>query len=132
MAEVEGLQELLRALDNTSLNLGGKRKLIVKSLRAGGQPILEAQKAAAPDDPETAESRIEENLGISVVEQTSEGAELRVGTKKWGFIGRFAEHGTMNQPRRAWMGPSFDNTEEQAVEIIAKVLGDGIEDAFNE
>lgn len=132
MADVEGIQELINALGNTSLNLYERRRLLVNSLRAGGAPVLEKEIQNAPDDPETAGSRIEDNLGISVVEQTSDGAEVRVGTRKWGFIGRFAEHGTSNQPRRPWMGPAFDETEEQALEIIADKLLAGIEASYDD
>lgn len=128
--ELHGLNELMMALDETVLNLSQKRKLIAKSLREGSKPQLSEQERNAPDDLETSGSRIRDNLGISVTEQTATHGEARIGSKKWGFAGRFAEHGTIHQPGHPWMGPAFDAQVEESIRIIGDVLGDGIEDSF--
>lgn len=128
--KVVGMEELMRALANVPANLSTKKNIVAKSLRAAGQPILEEQKTSAPDDPDTAESRIEENLGIAVIDQTAISAEARVGSKKWGFVGRFAEHGTSHQTATPWMGPAFDRREQEALSILSKTLAEGIEDAY--
>jgi HK97 gp10 family phage protein len=133
MAEftVEGLQELIDTLQDIPASLGEKRQINARALRRGCAPLLEEQQHRAPDDPETGGSRIRDNLGISVVEQSASGAEGRVGSKKWGFVGRFAEWGTTDQTARPWMGPAYDARVEEAIDLIGKELGDGIEEAWN-
>lgn len=128
--EMQGLDELVKALGETSLNLTQKRKLLAKSLRAGGEIVLEEQVPAAPDDPETAGSRVRDNLGISVIDQTATSAEGRIGSRKWGFVARFLERGTSHIRGTHWMGRAFDRIEEKAFERIGEVLGDGIEQSF--
>lgn len=128
--KVVGMDDLLKSLANIPANLSAKKNIIARSLRAAGQPILEEQKALAPDDPDTADSRIEENLGIAVIDQTAISAEARIGSKKWGFVGRFAEHGTSHQTATPWMGPAFDRREQEALSILSKTLAEGIEDAY--
>jgi HK97 gp10 family phage protein len=132
MAELEfqGFDEFGKALNETMLNLTQKRKLIAKSLRAGGQILSEEQKVSAPDDPETADSRIRENLGVSVVDQTATGAEARIGSKKWGWIARFADIGTMHQPGTGWMRKAYDRRIEEAATKVEDVMGAGIEESY--
>jgi HK97 gp10 family phage protein len=128
--EVKGLDEFAKALNETTLNLTQKRKLLAKGLRKASEPILEAQKDRAPDDLMTDGSRIEDNLGINVIDQTGTSAESRIGSKKWGFVGRFAELGTSNQSATPWMGPAYDATIDESVAIFGEVLGKGIEDSY--
>lgn len=125
MADVEGLDGLLKALDETSLNLVHKRKLIVKSLREAGRLVEEEGRRRIPV--ETGSAR--ESMSVSVVDQTSTGAEAQIGPRR--FYPKFEELGTIHQTRRPWLGPSYDATEREAIEKIESIIGDGIEDAFN-
>lgn len=123
--EVEGLDGLLKALEETSLNLVQKRKLIVKSLREAGRLIEEEGRQRIPVG-ETGAAKA--SMSTSIVDQTSTGAEAQIGPRR--FYVKFEEFGTIHQTARPWLGPSFDAKEEEAVDKIAEVLGDGIEDAF--
>lgn len=127
---VIGLDDFVKALDATTLNLTQRRKLIAKGLRKAGEFVAEEQRRRAPDDPATAGSRIASNIGVSVTDQSATSGEARAGMKKWGFVARFLEHGTSDITARPWMGPAFDDTQEEAVEIFGGVVGDGIEDAY--
>ena len=104
-----------------------QRRLIVKSLREGSEPIAEEARRLAPDDPETAGSRIEENIRTTVSDQTASSAIAYTGPTKRGFMGQFAELGTAHQMATPFLGPAYDHNEEKAYGIIAEVLGDGIE-----
>lgn len=128
--EFRGFDEFGKALNETVLNLTQKRKLIAKSLRAGGEILSAEQKASAPDDPETGGSRIRDNLGISVIDQTATSGEARVGSKKYGFIARFADTGTMHQRGTGWMRKAYDRKIEEAAAKVEDVMGDGIEDSY--
>lgn len=130
MAEVQGLDQFVKALGETSLNLTQKRKLIEKSLRKGAVPVKAEQQRLAPDDPETVGSRIRDNIGISVVDQTATSGEGRIGPTKHIRISLFSELGTTHQTGKPFVGPSLTNKEEVAVKIIGDVMGDGIEEAY--
>lgn len=124
MATVEGLQDLLNALDETSLNLGSKKKLIVKALREGAKPIeVEARQRLRKRSGAAAKS-----VSTSVIDQTATGAEAHTGPRR--FYPKFSEYGTIHQPADPRLGPAYDNKEEEAVDIISKVLGDGIEESY--
>jgi HK97 gp10 family phage protein len=130
MPDVEGLEELVSALQNTTLSLYQRSRLIEKGLRAAGNILAEEQRRRAPDDPDTSGSRVERNIGVSVLEQTPTGAMMRAGMKKWGYVGRFAEFGTIFQTARPWMGPAFDDKVDEAVDQASTIILDGIEEAF--
>lgn len=127
MADLEGFDELLKALDEMPAALGQKRKLIVKSLRKAAAPVRDKGESNAPE----LTGRLKDNIGISVVDQTATGAEARIGPTEPGFYGLFEEIGTAHQLAQPWLGPAFDETVEQAVKILSDELGKGIEDAFN-
>jgi len=127
---VDGLQDLLKSMDGLPLVL--QKKLIAKSLRKAAEPIRARAAELAPDDPETPGSRIEESMSISVTEQTATGAIAKIGPSKAGFPGIMAELGTAHETARPFLRPAFDEKEDEAFEILADVLGDGIEEAFSE
>lgn len=127
MAGLEGFDELIETLQEMQIPLGDKRKLIANSLRKGAQPILDQARSNAP----FVTGHLLSSVAIEVIDQSAEGAEARVGVKDPGFYGRFDERGTAHQPARPWLGPAFDDREDEAYEIIAETLGDGIEDIWN-
>jgi len=124
---VQGLSALVDNLNSLPLALGTQKNIIVRALRAGSQPCLELATANAPNDPDTDGSRIADNMGVVVSDQTATGAVARIGPKKWNYIGRFAEFGTKHQPAEPWLRPAFDATLDQAVQIIGDVVGTEIE-----
>lgn len=126
MADIEGLNELLDTLDEIDGNLVQKRKLIAKSLRKGAKPIQE--EGARRIKVKTGAAR--ESMSTSVIDQTSEGAEAQIGPKR--FYAKFPEYGTIHQRATPWLGPSFDAKEPEALEIIGEVLGDGIEEIWDD
>lgn len=126
MSDIEGLEELLEALDETALSLGEKRQLIVKALRKASEPIQEEAIARAP----RLTGRLKANIGIAVTDQTAEGAEAHIGPTSKAFYGLFQEIGTIHMTGKPWLGPAYDAREDEALEIISEILGEGIEEAF--
>lgn len=124
MADIEGLHELLDALEETSINLVDRRKLIAKALRAAGKLVSAEAQRRIPVDTGAARA----SMSVSVIEQTAQGAEAQIGPKL--FYVKFAEFGTSRQTARPWLGPAYDATEDDAFEKIAEILGDGIEESF--
>lgn len=124
MADVEGLDELLGALD--SLTLTERKKVIAKTLRRAGTPIQEEGKRRAP----RRSGKLIENIKVSVREQTAEGAEARIGVTDKAFYGRFPEHGTAHQVAKPWLGPAYDAKKEEAFGIIASDLGEFVDDGW--
>jgi HK97 gp10 family phage protein len=124
MADLEGFDELLGALENTALNMGQRRKLIVKALREGSKPVQEESTNRIPVDTGKAKA----SISTTVIEQSSTGAEAQIGPRR--FYPKFAELGTIHQSATPWLGPSFDNKQDQAVDIISDVLSNGIEESF--
>lgn len=125
---VEGLQALLASMSDLPLVL--QKNLIVRSLRKAAKPIADRMQATAPDDPETPGSRVREAISVTVTDQTATGAIAKVGPTRRGFPAIFAELGTIHQPARAFIGPAFDHTIEDAYKQLGEELGDGIEREF--
>jgi HK97 gp10 family phage protein len=127
---IDGLDDLLKSMDGMPLVL--QKKLIVEALREGSEPVQEQMAILAPDDPDTAGSRIRENIDVSIAERTADGAVAYIGPTKAGFVGGFAEFGTAHQTATPFIGPAFDEKVEEATQIIGEVLGDGIEKALKQ
>jgi len=126
MAEdVVGLQELLRTMDGLPYIL--QKNLIVRALRKAGKPIAERAAMLAPDDPATPGSRIAKAMGVMVTDQTATGAIAKIGPSKHGFMGIFAEEGTATQKASPFLNPAFDQTQDEAYEILGDELGSSIE-----
>jgi HK97 gp10 family phage protein len=123
---MEGFDEFFKALDETTLNLGEKRKLIAKSLREAGELVAEEYRMRIP----VLTGRAKESVGVSVVGQTATGAEAQIGPRM--FYPKFEEFGTSRQTGHPTLGPSFDAKEDEALEKIAEILGDGIEESYND
>lgn len=124
MADVEGLDDLFKAMDEMELNLGSRRKLIAKGLRAGGQLVADEYKNRIP----VLTGKAKESTGVSVVGQTATGAEAQIGPGM--FYPKFGELGTSQQTASPRLGPSFDAKEEEAVDKIEEVIGEGLEEIF--
>lgn len=122
---VQGLQHLLDKMEGLKLNM--QKTLIVRALRKACAPIKEAAEEAAPDDPNTAGSRIRDNIIIVVSEQTAHGSIAKIGPARRGFMGRFHEHGTKFMARRPWLEPAFDRAKPEALRILGQTLAEGIE-----
>lgn len=124
MADIEGLDAWLDAMDEVGASLWTKRRLIASSLRKGSVPIEEEGENRIPFL--TGEAK--ESMSATVKEQTGTGAEAEIGPRK--FYPKFHELGTVHQTATPWLGPAYDNREEEAVDTIWQHLGDGIEDAY--
>lgn len=124
MADIEGLDAWLDAMDEVGASLWTKRKLIAGSLRKGAVPIEEDYESRIP----VLTGEAKESVSTSVIEQTGTGAEAEIGPRK--FYPKFGELGTIHQAANPQLGPAFDNNEEEALDIIWQHLGDGIEDAY--
>ncbi len=123
MPDVEGLDELLKKLENLPLTIA--RKLIVRALRKGAEPIrVEAgERAPVGDDP----PHLKDTMITVVSEQTATGATARIGPSKAGFYGLFQELGTSHNAKQPFLLPAFEAKKSEAIKIIADELGRGIE-----
>lgn len=126
--QVEGLEELLTALDALDLGRVEKRKLIVKALRDGSKPIEEEGKSRFQSTFHMRTGLALESISTSVRDQTSTGAIAEIGPKR--FYPKFGEYGTVHETSRPWLGPSFDSKVDTATGILADVLFDGIASTF--
>jgi HK97 gp10 family phage protein len=127
MAEVRirGLEGLLRRMESLPLKL--QKNIIARALRKGSVPIKEDAAQRAPDDPETAGSRISESMMTVVADQTAKGAIAKTGPSQKGFFGKFAERGTRHQRKDPFLQPAFDAKRSVALDEVARVLADEIE-----
>lgn len=126
MAEdVQGLQELLKKLDDLD-SLVTSKKLIVRALREGAEPIRLRAQELAPDDPTTPGSRVKEAMVTVVTEQTGTGAIALIGPARKAFFGQFAEFGTAHQSAEPFLRPAYDEQLATAVQIIGDSLNEGI------
>lgn len=123
--EVQGLQDLLKKMDDLPLTMG--KTLIARALRAGAEPIRERAAELAPDDPTTSGSRIKLNVKTFVLDQTATGASAYITAKPWNYIGRFKEFGTAHESAQPWLRPAFDEKVATALDIIGKTLAESIE-----
>lgn len=126
MPEIEGLDHLLKQLDDLA-SLVTSKKLIVRALRAGAEPVRERAEQLAPDDPTTPGSRIRESMMASVTDQTGIGAVAKVGPSRKGFVGQFQEWGTAHIAAKPFLMPAFEEKKAEAVRIIGDTLAEGIE-----
>lgn len=123
--DVKGLAGLLADLGKLPLTMG--KLIIVRSLRKAVEPIETRIAQLAPDDPETSGSQIRENIASNITDQTATGAIALIGPTKKGFVAGFAELGTAHQPARPFIGPGFDQTYEDAIDIFVEEIGDSTE-----
>lgn len=124
MPDIEGLDELLNKLEALPLTVA--RKLIVRSLRAGAEPIRQEASDRAPRGDEA--PHLADNIITVVSDQTATGATARVGPSKQGFYGLFQEIGTAHHRAQPFLLPAYDSKVNEAIEIIGEELGDGIEE----
>lgn len=125
---IQGLDHLLAQLGEVN-SLVQQKKILVKALREGAEPIRARAEELAPDDPTTPGSRIKESMMISVQEQTATGAVAKIGPSRKGFMGQFHEFGTMFLSADPFLRPAFDEKIGEAVKIIGETLAEGIEGA---
>lgn len=127
MAEevIHGLNEFVDDLGKLSLRMA--RIHLVRAGRAAAEPIQKRMERDAPDDPTTPGSQQRENFDANVANQTASGIDIFVGPTSAGFIAGFSELGTAHQPARPYIGPAFDETLDEALQIFGLHLGDAIE-----
>ena len=123
MPDIEGLDELLKKLDQLPLTVA--RKLAVSALKKGAEPIRVEAGALAPrsDDP----PHLADTMITVISDATATGATARVGPSKKGFYGLFQELGTIYASKQPFLLPAYSAKLGEAVEIIGTELGEGIE-----
>lgn len=126
--DVVGLQSLLKSMDGIPLVM--QKTLIVRALREASEPIRTRAEELAPDDPTTPGSRIKENMMTQVSDQTADGAIAKTGASRKGFVGEFAEFGTIHQSADPFLRPAYDEKLDEAVRTLGQVLAEGIEKEF--
>lgn len=123
MPDIEGLDELLKKLDQ--LPLSAAKLYIARALRKGAEPIREEAANRAPRGdgaPHLADTMI-----TVISEQTATGATARVGPSKRGFYGLFQEIGTSHHRAQPFLLPAYYAKVDEAVTIIGKELSESIE-----
>lgn len=127
MAEesIQGLQYLLKKLDGLG-SLVTSKNVIVRSLRAGAEPIRARAEQLAPDDPTTPGSRIKEGMMITVSDQTATGAVAKIGPARTAFFAKFHELGSSHQSARPFLRPAFDEKQDEALQLVGEELAEQI------
>lgn len=125
---VQGLQSLLDSMEGLPFVL--RKNLIVRALRKAGEIIARRGASLAPNDPMTAGSRIADSMKVAVRDQTATGATAEIGPTGKGFVGIFHERGTKFMRARPWLSRAFDQSVDEAYDVLGKTLGDGIEEEF--
>jgi HK97 gp10 family phage protein len=125
---VQGLDALLKALGGLPAVL--QVELAVDALRDGAEPIRQRAAALAPDDPKTTGSRIRDNIVVDIQPIAKDTLAAKIGPSRKGFMGRFAELGTVHQRPKPFLRPAFELEKENAVKRMAARLAKGIEDYF--
>lgn len=130
--QVTGIPELLDKLGRVERaffspsDAALQQSAIARSLRKAMAPTKETAFRLAPDDPDTPGSRVSKSLKISVIRKTATSATAKTGTSGAGFVGLFSELGTSHQPKREWLGPAYQQTQQRDLEILEAELGDEI------
>jgi HK97 gp10 family phage protein len=154
---VDGLRELDAALGKLSKSTG--RRTLLKVLTRAGEPMAEAARRMAPDDPETGSPDLKTSIAVSPKLRNPTGkaeyaavmraggskgeavaalrgakaqdsfAEVHVGPGRGGAHGVLQEFGTTHHAPQPFMRPAWDQHKGEALEIIKRDLGDEIEKA---
>src|SRR3990167_5019859 len=120
MANVEGLDELLKSMDSLALSV--QKNLIVRALRKGAEPIRARAEELAPRD----EGQLAESMMITVSDQTATGATAKIGPSRTGFYGHIPEFGLANNPAQPFLRPAADEKMDEAVRLVGETLEAGI------
>lgn len=120
---VKGMDDLLRKLGD--LQLTEAKKVIARALRKAGAPIARRAGELAPVDT----GRLRAEQLITVREQSATEAILRVGPSRRAFYGLFQELGSAHHSPQPFLKRAFDETKDEAEQIIRESILEHIEDA---
>lgn len=136
--KIEGLAELERALAELPKSTG--KALLRRVLKKAGQPIADAAKSMAPDDPTTTGPRdLGDSIGVStrlskrqasiarkMFKNDKASVEMHVGAGSLPQA-HLQEFGTEHHGAQPYMRPAWDGNKMGALEIIKNDLGGEIE-----
>jgi HK97 gp10 family phage protein len=116
--KIQGMEELKQRLD--SLNDG---KLARSMLRSGAREAAKVLKEGQRDTVPVDTGELRDSIGIQVKGTRADNLVVLVGPdKKYNFIGRFHEFGTVHQGASHWMQRAFDETSKAALDRFVVVV----------
>ena len=131
--DLKGFQEMIDTLDR--MDKEGEN-IFKRSLNKGAIPVLKTMKNKVYSILHKRSGELQKNIKIGTVRKGKSGSYSQiVGISKGditaAYYGKFSEYGSSHEPARPWIRPSFDESKEEAFQIIEQVMSDGIENAFN-
>lgn len=122
---LSGFDELFDWMDGVGSRVE-RKKILATAMRKAEAPILAGMIARAPDDPLTAGNRITKYARKAVLDQSSYGVLGKVGDTAKGFVGYFHEYGTDHLGARPFLGPAWEDSEDEFLSILGDQLMLGI------
>lgn len=126
--KIEGLEELLKALDQFPKNL--QKKALRPALREGAKVIHKQAKRFVPVDEGDLKRSLKVRAAkrnrkgiVAVNVQTSSEANVFSGEQ---FYGAFVEFGTSKTPAQPFLRPALDTSATEAKEAVADKLAQQI------
>jgi HK97 gp10 family phage protein len=130
--ETKGFQEMIDTLEK--MDKAGEN-IFKKALNEGAKPVLKAMKNKVYSILHKRSGELQNNIKMGTVRKGKSGTYSQiVGVSKGdiskAYYGKFSEYGSSHEPARPWIRPAFDESKEEAYQIIEQVMSDGIENAF--
>lgn len=123
----EALASLLVALPEDV-----SKHILSAAVRAGAEVIAERATELAPARSEKEHPHIKDSILVRAAtaddlkEAGPDTVGAVVGASKRAFHADFYERGTVHQPARPFLRPAFDSTQDQAFQVIADEVGQGL------
>lgn len=109
-----GMAEFERKLRQLDLSL--QRRALIEAATAGAKLVRDVASDLAPRD--TGELAEEMTTRVSGSQSDVHEASVDVGPSKNAFYGMFQEFGTVKQAAQPFLEPAFEQTKEQASQIV--------------
>jgi HK97 gp10 family phage protein len=116
--------DLLRGLNELSDRVS--KRVQRQALREGAEPMRQAMSAHAPHEPGTPDLRDMMVISNAKGQDVNEVA-IAVGPTRRGFYGLFQEFGTARHGAQPFARPAFDETAQEALDVIVDSLWDALQ-----
>lgn len=127
MAVLQGLDQFDRALKQLSLVTQGQ--LLKQAVKKGAELIREEAENRAPRDTGTLAE--EEIVSVVAGESNAFEATVKIGPSKKAFYGFFQEFGTAHHAAQPFLMPSFEEKQDEALQVVSDELRKAVEKIAN-
>lgn len=111
--------------DLQKVDYARQKTLLVRAVRAGGEPIRQSISALAPVSTGTLRDSI--IMTTAGTKSDINRVEILIGASVSAFYSGFMEFGTAHHPAQPHIDPGFEQGEEAALSAIAQTLGDQLD-----